>query len=301
MERLDIKMYKCLVLMATYNGEKYLDEQLQSILNQKDVSVDIFVSDDKSSDDTLNILKEYALKYKNFKYRINKSNKGFTYNFIDLIFDSNIDYDFFALSDQDDVWLDNKLLNAIKMIEQTNQENVLYCSNLELVNSSLKHIGYQEKKDIHKNKYSTLISNIATGCTCVFDKGLMIELRKKYRQDIYLHDYWLCLVAEFTGLVIYDTKSYILYRQHDNLIGSNKKLSFGKIKNLFNPKHKTSDLIKEFYRLYKEDIHINDLNKVEMVVNYDKSILSTLKLVFSPVNSRSKKLAHKIQFLFRKF
>ena len=294
-------MYKCLVLMSTYNGEKYLEEQLQSILNQKDVSVDIFVSDDKSSDNTINILKSYALKYKNIKYRINKSNKGFTYNFIDLIFDCDINYDYFALSDQDDVWLENKLISAINKIEQTGQECVLYCSNLELVDSSLKHIGYQEKKDIHKNKYSTLISNIATGCTCVFNKELMIELRKKYPENIYLHDYWICLVAEFTGLVIYDTKSYILYRQHDNLIGSNKKLSFNKIKNFFKPKHKTSDLVKEFYKLYKEDIHMDDLNKVLMVADYDSSIFKTLKLVFSSVNSRSKKLAHKIQFLLRKF
>lgn len=287
--------------MTTFNGEKYLKEQLDSILNQKDVLVDIFISDDKSSDNTIAIIEEYANKNTNIKYRINKVNKGFTYNFIDLIFDSTLDYDYYALSDQDDVWIDNKLINAIKKIEDSNKQRVLYCSNLELVDSSLKHIGYQEKNDIHKNKYSTLISNIATGCTCVFDKALMIELKKHYPKNIYLHDYWICLVAEFTGFVIYDTNSYILYRQHDNLIGSNKKISIGKIKNFFKPKHKTSALVKEFYNCYKNDIHEADLKTVSLVAYYDSSIFSTLKLVFSHVNSRTKKLAHKIQFLLRKF
>lgn len=294
-------MYKCLVLMTTFNGDKYLEEQLQSILNQKDVSVDIFISDDKSSDNTITILDEYVKKYNNIKYRINETNKGFTYNFIDLIFDSDLDYDYYALSDQDDVWLDNKLACAIKRLEESKREKVLYCSNLELVDSTLKHIGYQEKKDIHKNKYSTLISNIATGCTCVFDRKLLIELRKHYPNNIYLHDYWICLVAEFTGFVIYDTNSYILYRQHDNLIGSNKKMSINKVYNFFKPKHKTSALVKEFYNYYKEDIYKEDLKKVSLVAFYDSSILSTLKLVFSSINSRSKKLAHKIQFLLRKF
>lgn len=287
--------------MATFNGEKYLKEQIDSILNQKDVSIDLIISDDCSTDGTIDIIKEYVRKHKNIKYRINNLNKGFTYNFIDLIFEVKTNYDYYALSDQDDVWLENKLINAIKKIEEAKKTKVLYCSNLELVDSNLKHLGYQENKDIHKNKYCTLISNIATGCTCVFNKEMLNQIRKKYPNNIYLHDYWICLIAEFTGFLIYDTNSYILYRQHNNLIGSNKKISFKKIKTYLNPIHKTSDLIKEFYRDFKEDINPEDIDKVFLVAQYDQSIAKTVKLVFSKINSRSKKFFHKIQFLFRKF
>ena len=74
--------------MCTYNGEKYIKEQLDSILNQKDLDVTILISDDCSTDNTPNILQFYSEKYSNVKYRINKTNLNFTYNFINLIFDN---------------------------------------------------------------------------------------------------------------------------------------------------------------------------------------------------------------------
>ena len=295
-------MDRCLILMSTFNGEKYLCEQIDSLLNQKNIVVDIFISDDKSSDNTVKILEEYKTNYSNIKYRVNKENKGFTYNFIDMLFDCDEDYDYYALCDQDDIWMSNKLEAAINKIKETNQSKVLYCSNLTLVNDELKSLGMQEKKDIHKNRYSGLISNIATGCSCVFDKSLLRLIRKNYPKDIYLHDYYIYLVAEFCGTVIYDTNSYILYRQHyGNQIGSNKKISLKRIKNFFKPIHKTSKLVNIFYNYYKNDIHPADLKKVEIVANYSKSLKNRFKLIFSGINSRNHKFFHLIQFLFNKF
>ncbi len=291
--------------MSTYNGETYLKEQLDSLLNQVNVKVDIKISDDLSSDNTINILKEYSFEYQNITFSVNKLNKGFTYNFIDLLFDCDEHYDYYAFCDQDDVWLENKLDQAIKLIEKENsQKGILYCSNLTLVDENLNFIGYQEKKNINKIRYAGLISNIATGCTCVFDNNLFKEIRKHYPTDIYLHDYWIYLIGQYVGKTIYDENSYIMYRQHiKNQIGSNKKLfSKKRIKETFNSNHPKSKLIHTFYELYQDDIHKEDLKYVELVACYKDSLLKRLKVVNSlKIRARKHNLLHKLQFLLGKF
>ena len=297
---------KVLVMLATYNGEKYLKEQINSILNQKNVDVYIRASDDLSTDNTLNILSEYKNKYSNFDFTINEKNKGFTYNFLDLIYISNDEFDYYAFCDQDDVWLDNKLSKAIEKIQlENNKSGILYCSNLKLVDKNLKEYGLQEKKSIlNINRYCGLTSNIATGCTCVFDKKLFLKVKKYYPNSIYLHDYWIYLIAQYTGTVVYDYNSYILYRQHENnQIGSNKKFfTKSKISNFFHPKHKTSDLLKKFLFYYEKDIYSNDLKYVKIAANYNKSTINKVKLLFSiKIKRRKYNVLFKIKVLLNKF
>lgn len=296
---------KCLVLLSTYNGDKYLKEQLNSILNQKGVDVYIRVSDDKSSDNTINILEEYSTKYSNISYYINETNKGFTYNFIDNLFIKDIEYDYYAFSDQDDVWEPNKLDVAIqKLKEIENDKGSLYCSNLKLVDENLNYLSMQEKKDISKHYYSALASNIATGCTMVFDKNLYNTITKIYPKNIYLHDYYIFLIARFIGNVYYDTNSYILYRQHQtNMIGSNKKLlSKNRFKYFLNPMHKTSNLVKTFYLNYKDEIKEKDKKYVKIAGLYKDKLGLKLKLLFSfRIRKRRLNFLYKIQILFNKY
>lgn len=297
---------KILVLMATYNGERYLNEQIQSLYNQKNVDVFVKVADDRSTDKTIQILSYYKDKYKNFDFYVNETNKGFTYNFIDLLFSADDSYDYYAFCDQDDVWLDDKLCRAVSCISNLKNDNgVLYCSNLKVVDENLNELGMQEKKDVLKMKrYSSLVSNIATGCTCVFDKKLFIKVRKTYPEKIYLHDYWIYLIAKYCCEVFYDYEAHILYRQHsNNQIGSNKKIfNKNKIRNFLHPKHKTSDLLKKFYEYYKEDIYFKDLPEVELAAFYDTSIKNKTKLLFSnKIKRRKYNLLFKIKVLFNKF
>lgn len=299
-------MKRCLILMSTYNGSKYLKEQLDSLLNQKDVDVTIQIRDDKSNDDTLKILEDYSSKYKNVRFKVNEKNKGFTYNFIDNLFEEESKgYDYYAFSDQDDVWKEDKLIQAINKIEQIDSKlGCLYCSNLTLVDNNLNVIGYQEKKDISKKYYSGLASNIATGCTMVFDKTLYEKIIKIYPKDIYLHDYYIFLIARYTASVYYDTNSYILYRQHNsNMIGSNKKLlSKNRFKNYINPEHKTSSLVKTFYFNYKDDIKQKDKKYVEIAALYNVKFKYKLKLFFSyKIRKRRLNFMFKLQILFGKY
>lgn len=301
-------MPSCLVLLCTYNGEKYLREQLDSILNQKDVEIFIKIADDRSTDSTVNILKEYASKYTNVEYNINEKNKKFTYNFIDLLFSAkNTNYDYYALADQDDVWLDDKIINAISILKNsTNKNGMLYCSNLTLVDKDLNKIGYMEDKKILKaNKYNFLASNIATGCTIVFNNLFMNQITKYYPNGIYLHDYWLLLVAAYTAEYFYDINSYILYRQHgNNQIGGNKKASILKKINNFIYKKNTYFiyLLKELLNGYSTDIEIEDYELIKILANYHSSFKNKAKIIFSKKIKRLRgNLMFKIKILTNRF
>ena len=144
-------MKKCLVLLATYNGERYLREQIDSIFAQEGVEVEIAASDDCSTDGTQEILKEYAEKYPNFSFYVNKENKRFTYNFLDLFFSvKEKKFDYVAFADQDDFWLPNKLIEGIKKIEEVGEtkHGCLYSSNLVVVNEKLEKIGFELKQTV---------------------------------------------------------------------------------------------------------------------------------------------------------
>lgn len=301
-------MPSCLVLLCTYNGEKYLREQLDSILNQKAVDVFIKIADDRSNDDTVNILKEYANKYSNVEFSINEENKKFTYNFIDLLFSvNNTNYDYYAFADQDDVWLDDKLSSAIAILEKSKNENgILYCSNLTIVDKDLNKIGYMEDEKILKtNKYNILASNIATGCTIVFNNNFLKQATKYYPKNIHLHDYWLLLIAAFTGEYYYDINSHIFYRQHgNNQIGSNKKtLTKKKINDFIKKKNVyTSKLLDELLIGYKEDISVDDIKYIEIARDYKKSFKNKIKLLFSKkIKKIRKNYLFKIKVIFNRY
>ena len=116
------------VLMSTYNGEKYIREQLNSIINQTYPSIKILVRDDGSSDGTIEILEEYAAKYDNMAYYAGK-NLGVIQSFLQLLKDSDDSSAYYAFSDQDDVWLPEKIEKAVEMIENNKEveQPILYC------------------------------------------------------------------------------------------------------------------------------------------------------------------------------
>ena len=271
---------RVLVLLSTYNGEKYLKEQLDSIFNQVDVDVKVFASDDLSKDDTVKILEEYS-KSHNLTFRVNKENKNFTYNFLDMIYENaKEDFDYFSLADQDDFWQEDKLISAIKLLKEKNAH--FYCSNLTTVDSELKNPkpmnNFKENGKVHAH---LLLENICTGCTSVFDKEFALHLSKHYPEAIYLHDYWLMLVAAFSSSFVYDTNSHILYRQHgNNQIGSESESL-----NAYYKKFKTSKtfrvhLIEELLKGFKDDISEQDLKDLNTFLNYRK-FKNKMKIFFS--------------------
>ena len=136
-------IYKVMVLMSTYNGEKYLREQIDSILGQTGVSVKLLIRDDGSKDNTVEIVKQYCKENDDIKL-VEGKNVGFAESFMELVYRANLysDISYFAFSDQDDVWLNDKLISAIHMLEGIHEKNApnLYFSTARAVDKDLKFL-----------------------------------------------------------------------------------------------------------------------------------------------------------------
>jgi rhamnosyltransferase len=221
------KKPKVAVLLATCNGERFLNDQIESILSQEIVDVHIYIKDDCSSDGTLSILSKLKKKFTTrIDYGINSSRVGAARNFYSLISDGFISHDFeyFALSDQDDIWLPKKLLDAITKINLNG--SVAYSSNLTAFWSNGK------KKFINKageqKKYDYLFESGSAGCTYVLTREFLLEFKSflNNNRDAKLfphHDWLIYAFARHNNLYWYiSTESFILYRQHsNNVVGAN--------------------------------------------------------------------------------
>jgi glycosyltransferase involved in cell wall biosynthesis len=211
---------KVAVLMSTYNGEKYLSEQINSILSQKNVELSLFIRDDGSRDQTINIIRNFQRDHSNI-HLIEGDNLGVGNSFMCLVYRVPSDFDYYTFSDQDDVWLDDKIVSAINALEENSTAN-LYCSNQTLIDKNGNRIGvrFNQKPDVSCEQSFSI--NHITGCTMVWNQKLQILLQDKKRRpskellESRIHDVWVGVVAGFTGNVIYDSNSYILYRQHEN-------------------------------------------------------------------------------------
>ena len=223
---IDEKLPTVAVLMSTYNGEKYIREQLDSIFSQTDVNVRLFVRDDGSSDRTVDIVREYTDKHSN-ELLIDGENVGPGESFMRLVYRYAHEpgIDFYAFADQDDVWLEDKLSVAVERIRTCGHEGpVLYSSNQYI------YVDGENKGDRHKEPQRTdfishMTKNTIAGCTFVFNKALALLVTDAGRPDpriikYRLHDAWLMLVAIACGHVIYDETSHMLYRIHsENAVG----------------------------------------------------------------------------------
>lgn len=137
---------KIVVLLSSYNGEKYISKQIESILNQLiDCDLTLIIRDDGSTDSTKKIINEYLIKNDNVIF-YEGSNVGYIKSFFSLIMNSG-DFDFYALSDQDDIWQSNKLQNAVNQIRKKRQKNdiILFGSTSNLVYDDMKPFGVTQK------------------------------------------------------------------------------------------------------------------------------------------------------------
>ena len=223
-------MEKIQVLLSTYNGEKYIKEQIDSILKQEEVEISLLIRDDGSCDKTLEIIEDFKKSNPNITYYSGK-HLGPARSFMDLINNSG-EFNYYAFSDQDDVWKPKKLISAINKLNQSNQPS-LYLSSMDIVDENLNFI---ETKYVDGNFCfeGEMIKNFATGCTQVFNKSLK-EIIKSYTPNyIIMHDSWITRVCyAIGGNVIIDKNSYINYRQHQNNVLGYKEKSLQKLKRQF--------------------------------------------------------------------
>lgn len=208
-------MNKVQILLSTYNGEKYLEEQIKSILNQQDVELSLLIRDDGSKDSTIKIIEKIAKEDSRVKFYTG-NNLGPARSFMNLLKQSDKNCEYYAFADQDDAWNQKKIINAINMIKTKENEPSLYLSALEIVDANLNKI---ETKLVEGNfcLEGEIIKNFATGCTMVLNKKLLDIINSYEPKYLIMHDSWITRVCyAIGGNVIIDQNSYIKYRQHSN-------------------------------------------------------------------------------------
>lgn len=213
------------ILMATYEGHDFLDDQIASICSQSFPSWKLWVSDDSVGDETWRCLERWQAELGVALSILRGRRSGVVANFMSLVCNNEISADYYAFSDQDDIWDSEKLERAVAWLSSLNQEKpALYCSRTLLVDdSNRKELGFSPPFARTPAFENALVQSIAGGNTMVFNnaaRDLLLEAGPDL--DVVMHDWWVYLVVAACGGAIYfDQRPSLRYRQHDrNLIGS---------------------------------------------------------------------------------
>lgn len=210
------------VAMATYNGEKYIKEQVESILKQLNENDELIISDDGSTDDTINILESFQKKDSRIKIYEGPKN-GIKQNFANAI--SKTEGKYIFLADQDDIWMDSKVKTIIEIFESDNtitlitHDSKMVNQDLEIINES-----FFDFRKVKPGFINNLIKNSFIGCCMAFRS----ELKEKILpipNDIPMHDQWIGLVAELDEKTRFINDKLLLYRRHNENNSQFKKNS----------------------------------------------------------------------------
>lgn len=226
------------ILLATYNGEKYLGAQIESIISQSYGNWHLFIRDDGSSDGTGAIIENYVQKFPGKIYRVEKTNEvvGSKYNFWALMkYVEKKNYKYFMFCDQDDVWNSNKIQVTFEKMLLTENNNInipmLIHTDLEVVDEKLNILGksfikYRTLNTNDKELRHLLVQNNVTGCTMMINRALLekaLILGNEDYRHLVMHDWWIALVASTFGKIEFVNRTTMKYRQHkNNVIGATK-------------------------------------------------------------------------------
>ena len=245
-----------LVLLSTHNGEKFIEELLESLLRQTLVNLKILVRDDASSDRTVQILKEYLTHITLLE--LDHSNTGPDTSYKILIKESaRFDYDYIAFCDQDDVWMPDKLIRAIQKMEESGKS--FYSSKRLRFTGNVRTAKVFPKKDRIQTFQSAAFENLSAGCTIVMERGHLLRLLSLHILDIEgSYDHAICLSSLALDQSYFDQEARIFYRIHENnAIGLPRFRSrtFGQM--AFQIQHKVY-LLEQVWK--KLDVEMNEKN-----------------------------------------
>jgi glycosyltransferase involved in cell wall biosynthesis len=212
------------ILMCTKDGAAFIDSQLKSIADQTHRNWILIASDDGSSDDTITKIQRFAEAHPHRTTIRRGPGKGVCANFLSLANDSTIDADYFAFSDQDDIWHPDKLQRALAWLS-TVPAGVpgMYCGRTELMTFDERPLGLSPLFARPPAFQNALVQSLGGGNTIMFNRAAKKILEEAATIDVVLHDWWVYqLVSAVGGVIRYDARPMVKYRQHpNNLIGSN--------------------------------------------------------------------------------
>jgi glycosyltransferase involved in cell wall biosynthesis len=232
---------KVSVALCTYNGERYLGDLLDSLCSQKAIPFELVVSDDCSTDSTIQLINDFKHSAPfNIRILINKNRRGVIQNFENALSACNGEY--IALCDQDDVWKQDKFEILLKVIGQMGNKPghgpYFVHTDLDLTDSQLNKTGvsfleHQGLRPPEEHQYKTLIAqNYIPGCSTLFSRDLL-EYALPIPEAAVMHDWWLALIASMAGEIRYEPSRTVLYRQHEgNVLGSEARFSIATLRKI---------------------------------------------------------------------
>ena len=277
---------KIAVLMSTYNGEKFIVEQLESIFSQKcEMDFDLWVRDDGSTDKTREILDKYQREGKLKWYTGNNLKPA--KSFMDLFMHCR-DYDFYSFADQDDYWYPDKLQKGINSLKGIEKE-ALYFSNALLVDEKRNSLG----RMVYRHKINCDFFSLATaggvlGCTIMLNRKLAERMFEAGVPDkITMHDCYSSIVCSiFDGTILYDEQATMDYRQHSSNVVGSQASKLGAIKNRFKmictpAKVSIAEQSASILKIYDDKLSDEKRRWLDKISNYRKSFGKAIGLAFS--------------------
>ena len=275
---------KTAVVMSTYNGEKYLKEQLDSILNQTYKNIDIYIRDDGSKDNTVKILEDYKDKYINIFVTYGE-NVGYAKSFYKVLEQAN-GYDYYAFCDQDDKWHEDKIQNAIKLIKDNNKPTCIF-TEYNYCDEELKPLGGVSNLNKGRMNFrNSLVEASISGNTTLFNSEMRKEFLKCNVDNVCCHDWLLYMIASGFGDMIYDKNPSLEYRRTGNNASPRGvgfiKLTIYRIKKFLvgDYLNKLKDQTIEFYNLFNDKLSDKDKKIIKLFINKKYNIFIALKKVF---------------------
>lgn len=274
------------ILLATYNGEKYLPTQLESIINQDYSDWKVFVSDDGSTDNTLSVIKDYVARYPDKIELLEKdkptgsAKKNFMYMVSKIT-----DYEYIMCCDQDDFWMPNKVRVTMEKMKEIEKDNhsipCLVHTDLEVVDGNLNTLApsFFEFSSLNSERCvvnQLLIQNIVTGCTMMANRALLNYATRECNIDnVLMHDWWFALVAACFGKIGFVDQPTIRYRQHgNNSVGAKNSKDVSYVFAQIRKGNKNSKSIeatmvqaKEFVDVFREELDEKDYKLINGYAN----------------------------------
>ena len=280
---------KVAVIMSTYNGERFIREQLDSILNQTYKNIEIVVRDDGSTDKTVEIIKEYQKSNKNIELHEGK-NLGFVKSFFELL--KLADADYYSYADQDDIWLENKIelaVNCLNNLDDT-KPNMAF-GNSDYYDENMNFIGHGEKN----RKYSflsALFSCVSQGMTMTVNKKTRDMIIESMPKTCFFHDWWTYLLCVGLGNVAYSNVTTVKYRRRkENATSEGQgyfRLIVWRIKNLLvnDGMRDIKQQMLNFKNYYYYDLSDKNKKIIDLFANENYSFLNMVKKAFYPKRIR---------------
>lgn len=280
---------KITVLLATYNGEKYVEEMIDSVLAQDYDNIELILSDDGSIDKTISILDIYAQKYPDKVKRYVSGQKfGSAQKHFMHLLKTFHDSPYVMFCDQDDFWHKDKVSKTLEKMQEIEKEGlpVLVHTDLRVVDAGLKEISPSfckqmrlRGKETSFNRY--LVQNFVTGCTMLMNRALVELAIKDYGEGtIQMHDWWIALIASAFGKIAFLNQPTIDYRQHgNNVVGAKDVGSVGFVKNSIKTKKMQKSILmalaqaKLFNELYKDYLSGKQLKTITAFISTENKCL----------------------------